>query len=236
MLRYICFMVMLLHSACSGGVAKKKVQSVAVVPFQVLGEINNSRIFSHGLPDAISHRLSRVDNLQVLERIKLGEILQEIKLQESGLISTNELNEIGTLLKADIIITATIHQVSSGIRIQLKGIQVSSGEIIFSILKYFTLEEFYDFSNLEYTISGALLKTIRPDYNIEKLSKEKISSRCLDSFRIYSEGLYYLDQGNNHKSKYLFKLSSQENCHNDNWLQEVRTEADKLFRELNQED
>ena len=235
MLRYFFLILMLLHPVYNGDISVNKVQSVAVVPFQVWGDIKQSKIFSHGLPDAISHRLSRVDNLIVLERIKLGEILQEIKLQECGLIPDADLNKIGKLLKADIIITAIIHKVSKGIRFQLSGIQVSSGEILFSILKYFTPDEFYDFSNLEYTISRSIVKAIRPDCNINTIIKDKISGRSLDSIRMYAKGLYYLDRGENDKSKQCFLISTRDES-DDFWVEQVRREADKMFRELNQED
>jgi len=236
MIRFICLTLLFLNYSISRVFLVKEVETVAVVPFHVLGNIEHSKIYSHGLPDAISHRLSKVDNLKVLERLKLGELLQEIKLQECGLISDDDVNKIGTMLKADIIITATIHKLSSDIRFQVRGIRVSTGEVVFSILKYFTNNEFCDFSNIEYTISVDILKAIRPDYKVDKkIEQEKITSRSIDSLQKYCEGLYYFDKGENEKSKKCFQMSFEVDGDH-YWVEEVRKEAKKMFRELNQGD
>ncbi len=234
MIRYICLIVMLLHSFFNNNISEKEINSIAVIPFQVLGDIKHSKIYSHGLPDAISHRLSKLVNLKVLERIKLSEVLQELTLQESGFTSDEDVNKIGKLTGADIIITGNIHNLSSDIRFHIKGICVSTGEIIFSILKYFTSSEFYDFSNLEYSISDDILKAVKNDHTIDQqLQQNKISERSIEYFKRYSEGLFYFDNGKKDLSKQYFKLYAEEYS-NDYWIQEVRKEAQKMFNELNQ--
>jgi len=235
MIRYICLIVLVLHSSFNSNISENEINSIAVVPFQVLGDIKHSKIYSHGLPDAISHRLSKLDNIKVLERIKLGEVLQEIKLQEYGFTSNEDAHRIGELIGADIIIMGNIHNLSSDIRFHIKGICVSTGEIVFSILKYFTISEFYDFSNLEYSISVDILKAVKNDHTIDQqVRPNKISERSIEYFKKYSEGLFYFDNGKKDLSKQYFILYAEEHS-NDYWIQEVRKEAQKMFNELNQQ-
>ncbi|MFO7891275.1 MAG: FlgO family outer membrane protein [bacterium] len=232
MFKSICLALLILSSGFNRDASSvEKINSVAVVPFQVLGKVENSKIYSHGLPDAISHRLSKFNNLKVLERIKLSEILQEIKLHECGLTSDDGVSKIGKMMGADVIITATIHKLSSNVRFHIRGIRISSGEIIFSILEYFSIDEFYDFSVLEYTISVDILKAIRPEYSVEP--ETVISRGSVESFQKYSEGLYYFDQGRNDKSKQCFQISAEINT-SDYWIRKVRKKSEKMFKELDQ--
>jgi len=234
--RIICLILLALHTSFSSDISDKEITSIAVVPFKLLGNIRHSKIYSHGLPDVISHRLSKLDNIKVLERIKLGEVLQEIKLQEYGLTSDEDADRIGKLIGADIIITGDIHDLSSDIRFHIKGICVSTGEIIFSFLHYFKTSEFYDFSALEYFISVNIMKAINnDDHTIDlHIQQNKISERSIEYYKRYSEGLFYFDNGKKDLSKQYFKMYAEE-CSKDYWIQEVRKEAQKMFNELNQQ-
>lgn len=229
MFRFIFMVLVVLSHNVTRDASIENINSVAVVPFQVIGKVKNATIYSHGLPDVISHRLSECKNLKVLERIKLAEILQEIKLQECGFTSDDDVGKVGKMTGADIIITATIHKMSSSVRFHVKGIHVSTGQIVFSILKYFTFDEFYDFSVLENTLSADIVKAIRPEYNFDK--RIMISQGSIESFQKYSEGLYYFDQGQNAKSKHCFHLSAEISTSN-YWIQEIKREAKKMFKEL----
>ena len=101
---------------------------IAVLPF----EFNRERIETKGLGEAaailISKALVNKKNIIVIERQKIKEIVDEIKLSLSGL-TQNEL-KAGELLEVDYLIAGAVTEIGSNFLIAARLVKVESGNII----------------------------------------------------------------------------------------------------------
>lgn len=209
----------------------KDVETVAVVPFKLIGEFKEPEIYSHGMADAIAHGISNVPNIQVLERLKLGELLQEIKLQEVGLIADSNLNKIGKLLKAEIVITATVQKIGRVVQLHVRGIRVSTSAVVFSILRYRRLNCFNDILSLEHDIICEIIHHLNPNHIIEQQSVKIVDEKLVNDYINYCKGLYQFDKGNIEESRNFFiKSTAAEKKFQ--WIKNVRILADKIYSEL----
>ena len=98
--------------------------TLAVTPFQIVGDLEDADIYSYGLPDAIAHDLSCLPGLVVVERIRLSSVLQELKLSQTGLIREQDATSIGRLLGAKLIIVGTVQKAGKETRIHARAVNV----------------------------------------------------------------------------------------------------------------
>ena len=89
-----------------------------------------------------------VGKVRVVERKNIEEILEEYKFQASGLIDEGTAIEIGKLSGADIIVIGSINRVGGIFYLNIKLIEVKTGEIIGSnIARGKDASEFLDMCN-----------------------------------------------------------------------------------------
>jgi len=82
------------------------------------------------VPEFLKSELSRSPDITLLERRDLKAILDEQTLTMSGLVDTATAQQVGKLLGAQYVITGTITQVASRIRIDAKIISVATGKSV----------------------------------------------------------------------------------------------------------
>lgn len=82
------------------------------------------------VPEFLKSELSRSPDITLLERRDLKAILDEQTLTMSGLVDTATAQQVGKLLGAQYVITGTVTQVASRIRIDAKIISVASGKTV----------------------------------------------------------------------------------------------------------
>ena len=82
------------------------------------------------IPEFLKSELSRSPQLVLVERNHIKAVLDEQALSLSGLIDTSTVQEFGKLAGAEYVITGTIHEDGSRIRIDAHVINVSSGKTI----------------------------------------------------------------------------------------------------------
>lgn len=126
-----CFTIGLFVVAPSAGTTR--VDTLAIVPFSVIGDSANAEIYSYGLPEAIANELSRVSGLTIVERLRLSAVLQEFSLSQAGFVGEQEAPRIGELLGAKIVLVGTVHQSATEVRVYVRGVSVASGKVIFSV-------------------------------------------------------------------------------------------------------
>lgn len=171
--------------------------TIAVFPFQVIGDTGNLVLYSYGLPDAIANDLANVPGLVIVERIQLSKILYEYKLSQTGLIDESKVPKIGGLLSANLLIVGTVQKSGRDVRVHARIIKCSTGEIIFGAKVERRILEFKDLFYLEdYLISEIIrnLKNVKSDQTTVK--KRTIPTYSEDAFRHYSNGIKEFDKGN----------------------------------------
>jgi TolB-like protein len=82
------------------------------------------------IPDYLSTELSRYADLVVVNRQQLKSVLDEQKLQLSGLTDSSKVQEIGQQLSAEYLVTGAINESDGWIRIDARVTSVSTGRMI----------------------------------------------------------------------------------------------------------
>ncbi|GAB4377780.1 MAG: hypothetical protein Kow0042_25980 [Calditrichia bacterium] len=100
---------------------------VAVAEFQNESREFNLDSWEQSVPDLLQSKLSQSKSLIVLERRKLQAVLEEKALSLAGLTDSGQVQEIGTLLNAEYLITGSIHKVNQRYRIDASIIKVKTG-------------------------------------------------------------------------------------------------------------
>jgi TolB-like protein len=99
-----------------------------------LGEFNNRSDkfyldqWEQSVPDFLQDRLSKPDQLIILERRKLKAVLEEQALALTGLTDSSEAREIGNLLQADYLVYGSINEIDGEYRIDASIVKVSTGQ------------------------------------------------------------------------------------------------------------
>jgi TolB-like protein len=99
-----------------------------------LGEfINHSDKFyldqwEQSVPDFLQDRLSKSEQIIILERRKLKSVLEEQALSLTGLTDSSEVREIGNLLQADYLVYGSINEIDGEYRIDASIVKVNTGQ------------------------------------------------------------------------------------------------------------
>lgn len=80
--------------------------------------------------ERLTTKLVRTGEFEVIERSRLEGVFQEIKLSASGVIDEKTAVEIGKILGADVVVSGSLARVNTGLEINARAINVSSGRII----------------------------------------------------------------------------------------------------------
>ena len=107
-------------------------KSIAVLEFEAKGV---SSLEASTLTDRFRSELVRTEKFVQIERSKIEQIFEEQKLQLSGTISEDKLVEIGELLGAELLVIGSIGKLGSTYTIDLRLVEVESGQIIASYFK-----------------------------------------------------------------------------------------------------
>jgi TolB-like protein len=103
-------------------------KSVAVVNFTNNGDFSLNG-YSTSIPEAVSISMSKMGGIRVIDRANLGKIIDEISLQQSGLLEGNA-SKAGKLVKADVLIIGSISGNGQSITLTMKAVEVSTGNIL----------------------------------------------------------------------------------------------------------
>ena len=212
-----------------------EIDTLTITPFKVIGDSENSDIFSHGLPEAIAHDLSSIQNLTIIERLRLSTVLQELSLAQTGLITEKNAPRVGEMLGAKILIVGTVQKLGNNVRVIARAVNTTSGNIIFSVNVDKKIVAFKDVFKLEDTLAQKIVLRLGLTLTKKNLTEFEIPvTSSEDAFRHYSRGLKYLDLGNLEKSfKNLKKATEIDEQFN--LAQKLRIRAQQAFEELDKE-
>ena len=107
--------------------------TIAVLSFEVIGEIEDADHYRHGLPLAVSNSLSKISSLQVVERSNLNKVLDELNLSQTGMVDENEVQRVGKMLGAKLILMGSVQKIGNEIRAMARGVNVATSKIDFSV-------------------------------------------------------------------------------------------------------
>jgi len=225
---FVCFFIF--QSLCF-----TQICVVAVTPFEVIGESSRADVLSHGLAQAIANDLSQLPDIQVAERLQLSAVLQELRLQQAGLVNTQNAAAVGELLGANLIMVGSVQDIQGVIRIQVRAVQTESGKVLFGVENEGPVKTVDDFFSLEDKVTRGIV--LHLGYHIAQAELDAVEKKATDSddaFQAYSSALKHFDAGETDSGLDAIEKAQQADPAF-NWANDIRIRAQQAFEELERE-
>jgi TolB-like protein len=174
---FLASLIILLSILHNLGLAEKT--TVAIGSFEVIGEINDADYYRHGLPLAISDNLSKISDLHVVERSNLKRILDELNLSQTGIVDETTAQQVGNMLGAKIMLIGSVQKMEDNIRVMVRGVNVSTSRIDFSVEKTVAIRNSRDLFELEDVLTQKIMSNLifigkaNPEFEFYTLYKDK---------------------------------------------------------------
>lgn len=111
--------------------ALKKRSNIAVAGFELIGGFDASEHwYARAFTEELTGGLSRLNNVNILERSSLEKVTGEIALQLSGLTSEASGVTVGQILGADKLITGNLSKFEQSLRVNCRIIDIETGQIL----------------------------------------------------------------------------------------------------------
>jgi TolB-like protein len=110
--------------------------SVADVPtVAVMDFVNNTgseglAYLSDSLPEALSASLANIEGIQVVERVQLDRVLEEIELELSDLFDEEAASNVGRMAKADVLLLGSYSGDPEEVILSLKAVEIETATVL----------------------------------------------------------------------------------------------------------
>jgi tetratricopeptide (TPR) repeat protein len=181
--------------------------TVAVTPFNNLGS-DTLGLLGKGMAAMLISDLTQVPDLQVVERIRLQALLQEMDLGASGVVDPETVPKVGKLLKSRHVATGSLADPEEG-SLQLFSAVVDAKEADRADTREAqgALKEFF---SLEKQIACGIIEDIGRDCDEMPGAFNKIHTKSLAALTSFSIGLDYFDQGKFDEARAQFQKAIEE--------------------------
>lgn len=106
----------------------KKIKGIAILDFQ---EINKKNLtLSKHLSEKLIFSMFKIKGLRVIERNKLNSVMEELKLQKTGLIDDKSIKELGKWLGVDALLLGSYTVMRDTVEINGRLVSTEDAEII----------------------------------------------------------------------------------------------------------
>ena len=164
-----------------------------------------------GLTDMLITELDKIEQFQVVERAQLQQLLEEIKLDQSGIIDSKSAVEVGKMLGAqDMLLGSFMHMLDGKLRIDVRIVNVETGVTI-------KAEEVTGKPKDLYKLLQDLVVKIARNLDIKLTGTdtrrlEQVDNKSFSAALFYAKGLEYEDAGDNDHAMEMYKKALQENA------------------------
>lgn len=175
---------------------------VAVLPLSFSGVDTSLSPLGRGLAELLTTDLARSSRLTVVERIRLQAVLDELKLQTSGVTDSSSNVRAGKILQAGRLVQGAILQGTDALRVDAAVIDVSTTRLAGSTNDSQTLDQLL---TLEKNIALGLFQQLGVTLTTaERNAVEQRPTRSLSAFLAYSRGLLLEDEGQFERAETFF--------------------------------
>jgi TolB-like protein len=130
-----------------------------------------------GLADMLITDLGNVGSLQIVERDKLNQVLDELKLSKSKFIDPKTAQKLGKGLAAEFIMTGGYVVAGDTLRVDVRVVEVATGKVAASEK---VEGKTADFFSIEKDLVDILVKTL--DVKLSTSERGKLRSNATESF------------------------------------------------------
>ncbi|WP_044281010.1 CsgG/HfaB family protein [Caldithrix abyssi] len=196
-----CLLYLQINPVFSQNKKYKLKPTIAVLNFYAnTGYQEVDAMLSLGTPETIITDLSNIDEIDVIERNRIVDVMKEISLNLSGVIDEYSAQKAGKLLGAQYILIGNWQKFGSLYRVNARLIETETGKIIVGIKETGTEETLFDIQD---NISEQILSKLSIDLtDSEKAKLRKRETISINAFKEFSQGLMAYDSGDKAKLKY----------------------------------
>ena len=181
--------------------------TVAVTTFKNLGSADLGPL-GKGMAAMIIQDLTQVPDLQVVERIKLQVLLEEMKLGASGLVDAQTAPQVGKLLKARHVTSGSLADLEKEtLQIASVVVDAEQDETLGTQEAQGALQKFYD---LEKKIACGIVEDLGKDCDKVPGAFGKIHTESLPALVAFSYGLDHFDEGDYDAARKKFQEALDE--------------------------
>jgi TolB-like protein len=140
--------------------AQKKVvkPTVAILYFDYDGSSEEMGFLRKGLTQMLVSDLTDVSEIDIVERVRLQDAIEELELNRTNKIDQSSANRIGKLLGARYLVMGGYFDIAGTLRMDARVVDVETGKVVASIGKHSKAAEFMD---LEQHLAAELARVFR---------------------------------------------------------------------------
>jgi TolB-like protein len=184
--------VLLAASVAIAPTARAADLRVAVARFDNAADDPAYDALGKGLQSMFATDLAAVASLEVVERDRLADILSEIELAHSGLLTPQSAARAGQLLGATHLLIGSFTVVGDGMRLDARLVEVESGTVTLGTHTEGEREAFFE---LQKDLLQQLVQALELDLSPrERASVARIHTADFDAFATFSQGIDLFDQ------------------------------------------
>ncbi len=195
-----------LREAEIGGETSPRI--LAVVPFNYQGDDAQFEPLGRGLAEMLTIDLARVPELQLVERVRLQALLDELELSQSQAVDPSTAPRMGRLLGAGRLIGGNVNVISgSDLSVDAALVSVETGALPSVESRSGSLNDLF---RLQKDVAFALIEEL--GYALTPEQREQIErqpTQNLQAFLAYSRGLQEEDAGNFDAASQHFEQAHQ---------------------------
>ena len=120
---------MILLLGMSIGFSQTK-STVVIFKFENLADDEKTNWLGSGISETLISKLSNVDEINVIERTQLNNLLKEQKIQLSGIVDEATSIEIGNMLGATVAVLGSYQVIGKMLRISGRFVNIETGEVL----------------------------------------------------------------------------------------------------------
>jgi len=155
-------------------------RTVAVMPFENVGANRELDWLSMGIPETITSDLISIPGIVLVERLQLRKVIEEQKLQLTGLVDEKTAVELGKMVGADILVLGAYQKSGDTLRLTSRFVDVKTGSVIRSAKVTGLMANVFD-------LQDEIVRGLAANLNIElkKEEMDRIAKQPTDSIEAY---------------------------------------------------
>ena len=112
------------------GVAEPEKIPVAIATFSSAANVREADTVRRAVVDGLINHLSQFDGVRVVERERIGEALQDLRMSSEGMIDQATALQLGKMTGARVIVTGNILQIDDELAITARLINTETSELV----------------------------------------------------------------------------------------------------------
>jgi TolB-like protein len=140
--------------------AQKKIvkPTIAILYFDYDGSSEEMGFLRKGLTQMLVSDLSEVTEVDIVERVRLQDAVEELELNRTNKIDQSSASRIGKLLGARYLVMGGYFDIAGTLRMDARVVEVETGKVVASLGKHGKAADFID---LEQYLAGELARVLR---------------------------------------------------------------------------